>query len=37
MFMPYLPVSFNDANSLQHDNIHFRQTDVITVGGLYFS
>jgi len=28
---------FNDANALQHDNIFFRQTDNITVGGLYFS
>jgi hypothetical protein len=29
--------SFNDGNALQHNNIVFRQTDAITVGGLYFS
>jgi hypothetical protein len=29
--------SFNDGNALQHDDIFFRQTDNITVGGLYFS
>ena len=29
--------SFNDGNALQHDNIFFRQSDNITVGGLYFS
>lgn len=28
---------FNDGNALQHNNIVFRQTDAITVGGLYFS
>lgn len=37
MLMPYLLGSFNDGNALQHDNIFFRQTDAITVGGLYFS
>jgi hypothetical protein len=29
--------SFNDGNALQHDNLFFRQSDAITVGGLYFS
>jgi len=29
--------SFNDGNALQHDNVVFRDTDAITVGGLYFS
>jgi hypothetical protein len=29
--------SFNDGKALEHDNIFLRQTDAITVGGLYFS
>jgi hypothetical protein len=29
--------SFNDAQALEHNDIYFRDGDVITVGGLYFS
>lgn len=29
--------SFNDAQALEHNDIYFRSTDVITAGGLYFS
>ena len=29
--------SFNDVQVLEHDDIHFRSSDVITAGGLYFS
>ncbi|KAH9993953.1 hypothetical protein BJV77DRAFT_327605 [Russula vinacea] len=28
---------FNDAQALEHNDIYFRSTDVITAGGLYFS
>jgi len=28
---------FNDVKVLEHDDIHFRSSDVITTGGLYFS
>jgi len=28
---------FNDVQVLEHDDIHFRSSDVITAGGLYFS
>jgi hypothetical protein len=29
--------SFNDVQALEHNDIHFRSSDVITAGGLYFS
>jgi len=29
--------SFNDAQALEHNDIDFRDGNVITVGGLYFS
>jgi hypothetical protein len=36
--IPVVPSdSFNDAQALEHNNIYFRSTDVITAGGLYFS
>jgi len=28
---------FNDVHTLEQDDIHFRTSDVINVGGLYFS
>ncbi|KAI0256087.1 polysaccharide lyase family 14 protein [Lactifluus subvellereus] len=28
---------FNDAQALQHNDIYFRSSDVITTGGMYFS
>jgi hypothetical protein len=37
MLMLYFSGSFNDAQALEHNNLDFRSSDVISVGGLYFS
>ena len=29
--------SFNGAQALQHNDIYFRSSDVITTGGMFFS
>ena len=34
----YVPSgSFNDVKALEHDDLYFRSSDVVTAGGLYFS